>query len=85
MGYHSYNIIDNLGSTMIYLQGYIIGAVAILILKLLSKAIKKYKIIMFINFRIQPYYDKMSRVFFFNMIIRIFLEGYLLFCNASIF
>jgi hypothetical protein len=74
MGYESESIVDNLGSMFMYLGG-LIGLIAFVLLIRFLK--NKYE-------WINKIYTYLANLIFWNMILRIFLEGYMEYAITSL-
>ena len=74
MGYESESIVDNLGSMFMYLGGFI-GLIAFVLLIRFLK--NKYE-------WINKIYTYLANLIFWNMILRMFLEGYMEYTITSL-
>lgn len=67
MGYESESSIENLGSMFIYLGGFVVLVAFVLLIRFLKNRSQ------FVN----KVYTYLSKMIFWNMILRMFLEGYM--------
>lgn len=67
MGYSSNNIVDNLGSMMLYLVGFVALVLFVLMIRCLKN---RYQ-------WINKIYTYLFDLLFFNLILRMFIEGYI--------
>lgn len=74
MGYESENIIKNLGSMFMYLVGFVIFICFVFLIRQLKR---RY---LFLN----KIYNYLAKLIFWNMILRMFLEGYMVFAITSL-
>lgn len=74
MGYESESSIENLGSMFMYLGGFV-GLIAFVFLIRFLK--NKYKMV-------EKVYNYLANLIFWNMIIRMFLEGYMQYAITSL-
>jgi hypothetical protein len=67
MGFNTTNIVDNLGSMMYYLAGFVFLVIFVLLIRFLKN---KYP-------TVNRVYTYLSNLIFFNMILRMIMEGYI--------
>ena len=74
MGYESEIIIENLGSMFMYFLGIVLLVLSVLLIRSLKK---KHQLL-------NKIYNYLAKRLFWNIIIRIFLEGYMQYAITSL-
>lgn len=87
MGYSSESSVENLGSMFMYLGGFACLVAFVFLIRFLKNRYEWYECTVFtenFRFRINKIYTYLANLIFWNMILRMFLEGYMEYAITSL-